>query len=159
MLSDEMTTGGLSSNPNDKRMFAAKSHAWNIGQKRFRDAFPDVSLLLTHRPISLLINLKYSAPELRDLPNMAEKERGKPEPTQSPTPAPSAPSSVQHPSQPLAPPTTSVVDKPVPANPVNNNARGTVGTWAAGWRDLIWEKWRWGALIAIAVLVSRLSSN
>lgn len=42
MLSDEMTTGGLSSGVNDKRIFAAKSHAWNISQKRFREAFPDV---------------------------------------------------------------------------------------------------------------------
>ena len=42
MLSDEMTTGGLSSSINDKRVLATKSHAWNILQRRFKDAFPDV---------------------------------------------------------------------------------------------------------------------
>lgn len=145
MLSDEMTTGGLSSSTNDKRMFAAKSHAWNITQRRFKDAFPD-----------------YCTPGLRDLPNMAEKERGKPEPTVTPIssdPSAAGLTSVPPPLQPLPAPTASAVDKAAPANLPNNNARGTVGAWAAGWRDLIWEKWRWGALIAIAVLVSRLSSN
>ena len=39
------------------------------------------------------------------------------------------------------------------------NAQGTLGTWAAGWRNMVWEKWRWGALIAFAVVVSRLSSS
>lgn len=42
MLSDEMTTGGLSSGTQDKRALASRSHAWNLTQKRFRDAFPDV---------------------------------------------------------------------------------------------------------------------
>ncbi|KIJ55508.1 hypothetical protein M422DRAFT_24077 [Sphaerobolus stellatus SS14] len=143
MLSDEMTTGGLSSSPNDKRTLAAKSHAWNLTQKRFREAFPE-----------------YCTPELIDLPNMGEKERGKPDtPPKSTSPIanPVVTASLPSASQPAIPPTSNAVDKPAPANP--NNARGTVGGWAAGWRELIWEKWRWGALIAIAVLVSRLSSN
>lgn len=42
MLSDEMTTGGLSSSVNDKRALAMRSHSWNISQKRFRDAFAEV---------------------------------------------------------------------------------------------------------------------
>jgi ubiquitin-conjugating enzyme E2 J2 len=29
---------------------------------------------------------------------------------------------------------------------------------AASWGRLLWEKWRWGALIAFAVMVSRMSS-
>ena len=29
---------------------------------------------------------------------------------------------------------------------------------AATWGRLVWEKWRWGALIAFAVMVSRFSS-
>jgi hypothetical protein len=28
-----------------------------------------------------------------------------------------------------------------------------------GWADVIWQKWRWGLFIAIAVIVSRLSSS
>jgi ubiquitin-conjugating enzyme E2 J2 len=42
MLSDEMTTGGISTNDADKRAYAAKSHAWNLEQRKFREAFPDV---------------------------------------------------------------------------------------------------------------------
>lgn len=42
MLSDEMTTGSVTSSDGHKRTFAAKSHAFNLTQPRFRDAFPDV---------------------------------------------------------------------------------------------------------------------
>lgn len=31
--------------------------------------------------------------------------------------------------------------------------------WSASWRQIIWEKWRWGVLIALAVIVSRLSAG
>jgi len=31
--------------------------------------------------------------------------------------------------------------------------------WATSWSQLLWEKWRWGALIVLAVLVSRFSST
>lgn len=43
MLSDEMTTGSVTSTDAEKRDFALRSHEWNRKQKRFRDAFPDVS--------------------------------------------------------------------------------------------------------------------
>jgi len=43
MLSDEMTTGSVTSSDSHKRLFAAKSHSWNISQPKFREAFPDVS--------------------------------------------------------------------------------------------------------------------
>lgn len=43
MLSDEMTTGSITTAQQEKIVLAARSHAWNISQKRFRDAFPDVS--------------------------------------------------------------------------------------------------------------------
>ncbi|KAJ7330532.1 UBC-like protein [Mycena albidolilacea] len=59
MLSDEITTGSVTSTEAEKRAFAARSHAWNIAQSRFKEAFPD-----------------YCSPEIRDLPNMGEKERG-----------------------------------------------------------------------------------
>jgi ubiquitin-conjugating enzyme E2 J2 len=42
MLSDEMTTGSVTSTEAHKRAFAARSHAWNIAQPRFREAFPEV---------------------------------------------------------------------------------------------------------------------
>lgn len=31
--------------------------------------------------------------------------------------------------------------------------------WTASWRRVILEKWRWGVLIALAVVVSRLSAS
>ncbi|EGO20551.1 hypothetical protein SERLADRAFT_351869 [Serpula lacrymans var. lacrymans S7.9] len=43
MLSDEMTTGSVTSTDVHKRSFAARSHAWNLTQPRFKEAFPDVS--------------------------------------------------------------------------------------------------------------------
>jgi ubiquitin-conjugating enzyme E2 J2 len=42
MLSDEMTTGSVNTTDADKRTYAARSHAWNIQQRKFKDAFPDV---------------------------------------------------------------------------------------------------------------------
>lgn len=46
MLSDEMTTGSVTSSDSHKRAFAARSHSWNITQPRFKDAFPEVMWLL-----------------------------------------------------------------------------------------------------------------
>lgn len=43
MLSDEMTTGSVTSSDSHKRAFAARSHSWNIAQPRFKEVFPDVS--------------------------------------------------------------------------------------------------------------------
>ncbi|KAF8511818.1 UBC-like protein [Hysterangium stoloniferum] len=149
MLSDEMTTGGLSSNATDKRALASKSHAWNIAQKRFKDAFPE-----------------YCSPFLIDLPNMGERERGKPDVPAVPPPVvnhnlppvTSHTSLAEHPAL-LAGQAGTASNGRVAKNLGNENGRGSVGIWVVGWRDFIWEKWRWGALIAIAVLVSRLSSN
>lgn len=154
MLSDEMTTGGLSSAINDKRIMAAKSHTWNISQKRFKDAFPD-----------------HCAPVMKNLPNMGEKERGKPDVVSNTSSSGNASSTVTLssrltptftipvPVQAPLPATALEKDKHLAKNPAGTNGHGTLGTWAAGWRDMIWEKWRWGALIALAVVVSRLSSN
>jgi len=38
-------------------------------------------------------------------------------------------------------------------------ARNPTPGWAMSWGQLLWEKWRWGAVIALAVLVSRFSSS
>jgi hypothetical protein len=43
MLSDEMTTGSVTTLDADKRVYASRSHAWNLQQRRFKEAFPDVS--------------------------------------------------------------------------------------------------------------------
>lgn len=47
MLSDEMTTGSVTSSDAHKRVFAQRSHGWNILQNRFKEAFPEVRLLYT----------------------------------------------------------------------------------------------------------------
>ena len=43
MLSDEMTTGSVTTSDAEKRSYAARSHAWNLEQRRYKEAFPDVS--------------------------------------------------------------------------------------------------------------------
>jgi ubiquitin-conjugating enzyme E2 J2 len=47
MLSDEMTTGSVTSSDGHKRAYAARSHSFNVSQPRFREAFPDVSVLFS----------------------------------------------------------------------------------------------------------------
>jgi len=149
MLSDEMTTGSVTSSDGHKRAFAQRSHGWNVTQPRFKEAFPE-----------------HCAAELRDLPNMGEQPRGKVE-----TPimhratsnaifgasssASTSPSTTPVPV--IATPHPEIVRKkaPVPSIKGPNPATG----WATTWRAVIWEKWRWGALIALAVVVSRITSG
>lgn len=168
MLSDEMTTGSVTSSDAHKKVFAARSHSWNLTQSRFREAFPE-----------------YCTPELKDPPNMGQRERGKSDPAPSPRPPPSpSPSSTSAsqtsdlippaPSQSSTPAgaTLKATAAPLPVVPRGhtNNVRGKpdeVGAnrgnaatgWAAAWRQVIWEKWRWCALIALAVMVSRFSTS
>lgn len=52
MLSDEITTGSVSTSDRDKRIYAEKSHAANIANKKFRDMFPDVGDLPNALPFS-----------------------------------------------------------------------------------------------------------
>lgn len=40
----------------------------------------------------------------------------------------------------------------------NGDPTGSSG-WMAGWRQMVWDKWRWGVLIALAVIVSRITSG
>lgn len=87
---------------------------------------------------------------MKNLPNMGERERGKPDEPE--------------------PPTTSSEPPPLPAGLTPAPAKTSVGTktldrpmdktgWAVGLRQILVERWRWGALIAVALVVSRLSSN
>jgi len=140
MLSDEITTGSVNTSDADKGAWARKSHSWNIQQRKFKEAFPE-----------------YCAPTMRDLPNMGESVRGKSDATPSQPPQqPTPPRTIVQPratqtSQPAAAPPSTTEAKPM----VEANS----GEASGGWADLIWEKWRWGLFIAVAVIVSRLSSS
>ncbi|KAL0953334.1 hypothetical protein HGRIS_004579 [Hohenbuehelia grisea] len=159
MLSDEMTTGSVTSTTSHKRVFALKSHAWNISQARFKEAFPE-----------------YCTTVMRDLPNMGEKERGRPDPPPMNFPPSLLPNRMVLPktassattSAPTVATTSVPVVIPVAPTPQASNAgssldkpRDVTATagWAATWGQVLWEKWRWGVLIALAVIVSRFSSQ
>ncbi|KAJ7811234.1 UBC-like protein [Mycena olivaceomarginata] len=114
----KMTTGSVTSSEAHKRAFAARSHAWNIAQPRFREAFPE-----------------HCSPLPRDLPNMGERERGV-----------SAAAPPQH----QAP-------QPLYVLPPHGGV-GVDAAWTASLGKVLWEKWRWGLLIVLAVMVSRFSA-
>ena len=120
---------------------------------------------------------------MKDLPNMAEKERGIPH---QPAPLPltpmsatfsnssTSPTSPHGPGTPTSPrPVGAYVFSPTDgsfagpgrdpsssATPEINNA-GAAGDLekSPSWAQIFWEKWRWGVLIALAVMVSRLSTS
>ena len=113
--------------------------------------------------ISYFLIAQYCTPEPRALPNMGERSLGKPDPTppfsnitstsqsQSTSTTPTSPTSPATPPNKKSGPCTSDTIIPKPAAP---------GTgWATAWRQCIWDKWRWGVLIALAVVVSRLSTS
>jgi len=188
MLSDEMTTGSVTSTERDKRILATRSHDWNRKQKRFQDAFPE-----------------YCGEQMKDLPNMGERDRGVTT-NASDAAAPSATASAPATSSSnVATPRTSVTTRssivatpaPAPAQRAtatlnaglpraaqsptksatgsgvvaNSNATSAASVavpgppvpapthgWGASWREALWDKWRWGILIVLAISVSRLSS-
>ncbi|QRV74134.1 ubiquitin-conjugating enzyme E2 [Ceratobasidium sp. AG-Ba] len=139
MLSDEMTTGSVTSTDVEKRDFALRSHEWNRKQKRFRDAFPD-----------------YCTEEMKDLPNMGEKDKGPVEDGEASQEAPAG--TTQGPVvRASAPPTVKARAMPTSASAPPPVA-GQVAIAPASWRETIWDRWRWGIFILLAVLVSRLSN-
>ncbi|QRV88909.1 ubiquitin-conjugating enzyme [Ceratobasidium sp. AG-Ba] len=139
MLSDEMTTGSVTSTDVEKRDFALRSHEWNRKQKRFRDAFPD-----------------YCTEEMKDLPNMGEKDKGPVEDGEASQEAPAG--TTQGPVvRASAPPTVKARAMPTSASAAPPVA-GQVAIAPASWRETIWDRWRWGIFILLAVLVSRLSN-
>jgi len=103
---------------------------------------------------------------------MGEKERGLPVMPSSETPAPvlatpaaclpQAPilkaASIAQPPM-LVPKTVGVIrqrkGRAVSTTGAGDGSRG----WAANWKQVVWEKWRWGVLIALAVIVSRITTN
>jgi len=159
MLSDEMTTGSVTTSDSEKRILALKSHEWNRRQRRFTDAFPE-----------------YCTEQMKDLPNMGEKDRGVPSsPVQSPATltAPGSSNTVPLPTDGgggvnpvIAIPVTATavgmamaapIPKPLPLIPKPVPVPAGPG-WIDTWRRVVWDKWRWGILIAVAVIVSRISS-
>jgi len=144
MLSDEMTTGSMTSSDNDKRILAQRSHDWNIKQKRFVEAFPD-----------------YSGPTMKDLPNMGESDKGSSSTSIPSTPTPSTvPSSTTTPAPTPAP---APVAAPAPATPKlvakppEHPAGPPAGGWLDSWARVLWNRWPYAALLALAVMVSRMS--
>ncbi|KAF9529643.1 UBC-like protein [Crepidotus variabilis] len=145
MLSDEMTTGSVTSTDAHKRAFAARSHAFNLTQQRFRDAFPEYCTSTLHNP-----------------PNMGEKERGKSDVKTSPIHIPPSfrPSTA---SSTLRAATLESRDAASASHSeaitrTSGAAQVPVG-WMTTWRHFITEKWRLCAFIALAVMVSRFSSR
>jgi len=134
MLSDEMTTGSMTTTEADKRTLAKRSHDWNRKQKNFYEAFPE-----------------YCDEAMKDLPNMGEKEKGQAAPPLQRVSSIQSTSDISLSSTLI--PATAV---PAAAAPIPN-ANATAG-FAGAWRRLVWDKWRWGVLIAFAVVVSRISS-
>lgn len=114
---------------------------------------------------------QYCTPELRDVPNMGERSLGKPDspasmPPIAATPTTSASRSgagtpAMSTSSPAQPSHSEPQAQPRPLAKKHDNLKPPApGTgWANSWRQAIWEKWRWGVLIALAVVVSRLSSS
>jgi len=179
MLSDEMTTGSVTSAERDKRILATRSHDWNRKHKRFQDAFPE-----------------YCDEQMKDLPNMGERDCGVPSNTStSSTTTPPSDITIPHPSATTGATTVAALTgtparalatlnpglqraaAPVPpikattgTVPTSSATSGTAVTapvppipaprpgWSASWREAIWDKWRWGILIVLAISLSRLSS-
>jgi len=154
MLSDEMTTGSVTTSDTDKRAYASRSHAWNLQQRRFREAFPE-----------------YCTPSRRPLPNMGEKERGLPDTPSTSEPLDSVTSAIRLPSfptprvglgtqPPVVVPKSAGVVRPRKGRAVSTTGAGdgSLG-WTATWRQVVWDKWRWGVLIALAVVVSRITTS
>lgn len=95
---------------------------------------------------------QHCSPLPRDLPNMGERERGvsaaAPPQHQAPQPLYVLPPSPGASSQ------SSATDKAAG----EHGGVGVDAAWTASLGKVLWEKWRWGLLIALAVMVSRFSA-
>lgn len=93
MCTDEMTAGSVMATQRERRLLAAKSHAFNISKRRFAQIFPD-----------------YMGPMPRDLPNMSRPANvatnptpPRSEPPQAQPEAPPAPADAARVPEPAAP--------------------------------------------------------
>lgn len=149
MLSEEITAGGMLASDYDRKHYAKRSHAWNIQQKVFRTAFPEVRASITHDCVLAYLGHQYSEEKMKDLPNMGEKERGASDTSSNPTPTPTLPLNEPE------------LRRPARREAVKTHQQGTgdgVHTWASTLRRIVLEKWRWGAFLVIAIIVSRYST-
>src|SRR5579863_7449296 len=99
---------------------------------------------------------------------MGEKERGLPDTPSTSEPSDSVTSATCLPStltpkvglgtQPLVVvPKTAGVARPWKGRGVSTTGAGD--GWATTWRQVVWDKWRWGVFIALAVVVSRITTS
>ena len=72
MCTDEMTAGSVMATNRERQSLAAKSHSFNVAQRRFVQLFPD-----------------YAGPEVRNVPNMTQAAKP-PTPATPVLPAPPA---------------------------------------------------------------------
>jgi len=146
MLSDEITTGAIKATDQQKRFYAAKSHSHNITQMRFKEAFPD-----------------FCNPLMKDLPNMGIT------PSSAATPTATTPSRnpgdlpenflQTSPSQPLGSTHPDAVQIPISAGAIGPLNANDQDNWIDSLLRVLGEKWRWAAVIMLAVIVSRVSSK
>ena len=108
---------------------------------------------------------------MKDLPNMGERDCGVP--SESPQTTPPTPSLSQPPSassQSRIRSATTITNS-TPQQPAPNDVSRSSGVvakgsapeqpplgWATSWKGAVWDRWRWGILIAFAVIVSRITS-
>ncbi|EIN09465.1 UBC-like protein [Punctularia strigosozonata HHB-11173 SS5] len=162
MLSDDITTGSVSSSDNDKRILAGRSHAWNLTQKRFKEQFPD-----------------FCTPTAKDLPNMGQ-QAAKSDSKSDDTPSTDVKSVQTPPSAPsLQAGDQSTVSSSLKGRVTEAHARAAAmnvrqpaagassdrrtdaapkAVAAHGWAQVVWERWRWALFLFFALVVSRLSS-
>lgn len=99
---------------------------------------------------------------MKDLPNMGEQDRGIPPPKPVTTVKAKTNLGLGLTGRPATTPRAQPQPAGVPPKPHAVQGRpedpAPVLGWAASWKQTIWDKWRWGILIAFAVMVSRLSS-
>ncbi|KAG7093361.1 hypothetical protein E1B28_007043 [Marasmius oreades] len=145
MLSDEMTTGSVSASESQRRIYAARSHAWNLGQARFKEAFPE-----------------YCTTLVKDLPNMGESVKSSTSSMLSP-PTFFSPPNPQASSTTISTPATIPLPAIIPNSVIGpsdgkgeDHLHGSTGIAAS--LGHMWEKWKWGILIVLAVVVSRIST-
>ena len=148
MLSEEITAGGMQASEYDRKHYAKRSHGWNIQQKVFRTAFPEVRASTTHGCMLAHLGHQYSEEQMKDLPNMGEKERGASDaaPKLAAIPLPHHEAELRGSAR---------------RGAVKTHQQGTgdgVHTWASALRRIVLEKWRWGAFLVIAIIVSRYST-
>ncbi|KAI8098419.1 ubiquitin-conjugating enzyme/RWD-like protein [Gilbertella persicaria] len=66
MVGDEATTGSIKTGVHEKKMYAARSHLWNIRNPKFREVFPELCTInLNQMPTDQLLikrNIQNSSP-------------------------------------------------------------------------------------------------